>query len=49
MASGLYQSPKSITDFTTRYFGALNTVVGNRMRRLRVPDDMIGIRNYPGS
>lgn len=48
MASGPYQSPNSVIDFTTRYSGDLNTVVGNRMRQLGVPEDMIGIRNYRG-
>jgi hypothetical protein len=48
MASGPYQSPKSIIDFANRYAGDLNTVVGNRMRQLGVPEDMIGIRNHPG-
>lgn len=48
MASGPYQSPSSIINFTTRYYDDLNTVVGNRMRKLGVPDAMIGIRNYPG-
>jgi hypothetical protein len=48
MASGPYQSPNSIIDFTTRFYDVLNTVVGNRMRQLGVPEDMIGIRNYLG-
>jgi hypothetical protein len=48
MASGPYQSPKSIIDFANRYADDLNTVVGNRMRQLGVPEAMIGIRNYPG-
>jgi hypothetical protein len=48
MASGPYHSPSSVIDFTTRFYGVLNTVVGNRMRQLGVPEDMIGIRNYPG-
>jgi hypothetical protein len=48
MASGPYQSPNSVLDFTTRYSDELNIVVGNRMRQLGVPEDMIGIRNYPG-
>jgi hypothetical protein len=48
MASGPYQSPNSVIDFTTRYYDDLNRVAGNRMRQLGVPDDMIGIRNYPG-
>jgi hypothetical protein len=48
MASGPYQSPNGVIDFTTRYSAELNTVVGNRMRQLGVPEDMIGIRNYPG-
>lgn len=48
MASGPYQSPNSVIDFTTRYSSDLNIVVGNRMRQLGVPEDTIGIRNYPG-
>jgi hypothetical protein len=48
MASGPYQSPQRIIDFTTRYAADLNTVVGNRMRQLGVPEDMIGIRNFAG-
>jgi hypothetical protein len=48
MASGSYQSPKNIIDFTTRFYNDLNRAVGNRMRQLGVSDDMIGIRNYPG-
>jgi hypothetical protein len=48
MASGPYQSPKNVIDFATRFYNDLNRVVGNRMRQLGVPDDMIGIRNYPG-
>ncbi len=48
MASGPYQSPKYIIDFATRFYNDLNRVVGNRMRQLGVPDDMIGIRNFPG-
>jgi len=45
---GPYQSPQSIIDFTTRYYDDLTRVAGNRMRQLGIPDDMIGIRNYPG-
>ena len=48
MASGPYQSPDSVIDFTTRYYAELNIVLGNRMRQLGVPEDMIGIRSYPG-
>ena len=48
MASGLYKAPDDVIDFATRYSGDLNRVVGNRMRQLGVPEDMIGIRNYPG-
>jgi hypothetical protein len=45
---GPYQSPQSIIEFTTRYYDDLNRVVANRLRQLGIPDDMIGIRNYPG-
>jgi hypothetical protein len=48
MGSGPYQSPQSIIDFTTRYLAELNVIVGNRMRELGIPDDMIGIRSQPG-
>jgi hypothetical protein len=48
MAGGAYHSPNSVIDFAVRFHGALNAVVGNRMRKLGVPDVMIGIRNYPG-
>ena len=48
MAAGSYHSLNSIVTFATRYSGELNTVVGNRMRLLGVPEDMIGIRSYPG-
>jgi hypothetical protein len=48
MPSSPYQSPNSVIDFATRYSGDLNAVVGSRMRQLGVPEDMIGIRNYPG-
>jgi hypothetical protein len=48
MTAGPYHSPASIIDFANRYYAELNIVVGNRMRQVGIPENMIGIRNYPG-
>lgn len=48
MASGGYQSEGRIIDFTNRHFEEFERSVYNRMRALGIPDEEIGIRNYPG-
>ena len=41
-ASG-YQLPADVADFTNRYHELLSRAIGDRMRQVGVPDDMIGI------
>src|SRR5260370_16095781 len=41
------QPPVDIVDFANRYNEPLNRVIGNRMRQVGVPDEMIGFK-YPG-
>jgi hypothetical protein len=48
MATGPYQSPANVIDFASRYCEELKLIVANRMRRLGIPEDMIGIRGYAG-
>ncbi len=38
-----YQLPVGIADFANRYQDSLSRAIGNRMRRLGVPDAMIGV------
>jgi hypothetical protein len=38
-----YQLPADITDFANRYQDALSRAIGNRMRQVGVPDEMIGV------
>ena len=47
MASGSgYRLPAEVADFADRYQAALDRAIGNRMRRLGVPEVMIGIRYW---
>jgi hypothetical protein len=39
----VYQLPPDVADFADRYQEALNRVIANRMRRVGVPEEMIGI------
>jgi hypothetical protein len=41
------QPPVDIVDFANRYNDLLNRVIGNRMRQVGVPNEMIGFK-YPG-
>jgi hypothetical protein len=41
------QPPVDIVDFANRYYEPLNRLIGNRMRQVGVPDEMIGFK-YPG-
>jgi hypothetical protein len=41
------QPPVDIVEFANRYYEPLNRLIGNRMRQVGVPDEMIGFR-YPG-
>jgi hypothetical protein len=45
-APALYQLPADIADFARRYQDLLSRVIGNRMRQIGVPDEMIGIEWY---
>ncbi len=38
-----YQLPSDIADFANRYQDLLSRVIGNRMRHVGVPDEMIGV------
>jgi hypothetical protein len=38
-----YQLPADIADFANRYQDPLSRMVGNRMRQVGVPDEMIGV------
>jgi hypothetical protein len=38
-----YQLPTDIADFANRYQDLLSRAIGNRMRRVGVPDEMIGV------
>jgi hypothetical protein len=42
MAPG-YQLPADIADFANRYQESLSRTIGNRMRQVGVPDEMIGV------
>ncbi len=44
-ASG-YQLPPDIADFANRYQDSLSRSIGNRMRQVGVPDEMIGVEWY---
>lgn len=41
------QLPVDVVDFANRYYEPLNRLIGNRMRQVGVPDEMIGFK-YPG-
>jgi len=41
------QPPVDVIDFANRYNEPLNRVIGNRMRQVGVPEEMIGFK-YPG-
>lgn len=41
------QPPVDVVDFANRYYEPLNRLIGNRMRQVGVPDEMIGFK-YPG-
>src|SRR5262245_5661168 len=43
-----YHSPQEIIDFAVRFYRLLNLVVRSRMLRLGIPEEMIGIRGWPG-
>jgi hypothetical protein len=43
MAKALYQLPPKVTDFADRYQVPLSRAIGNRMRRVGIPDEMIGV------
>jgi hypothetical protein len=38
-----YELPPDVADFADRYQGPLSRAIGNRMRHVGVPDDMIGV------
>src|SRR5260370_37516100 len=44
-ASG-YQLPQDIAEFADKYQDSLSRAVGNRMRQIGVPDEMIGVEWY---
>lgn len=47
MATGPgYRLPAEVADFADRFQDALDRAIGNRMRRVGVPEDMIGIRYW---
>jgi len=41
------QPPVDVVNFANRYYEPMNRVIGNRMRQVGVPDEMIGFK-YPG-
>ncbi len=41
------QPPADVIDFANRYYDLLNRVIGDRMRQVGVPDEMIGFK-FPG-
>ncbi|HZT80359.1 MAG TPA: RHS repeat-associated core domain-containing protein [Gemmataceae bacterium] len=41
-----YQLPADVADFANRYQEPLNAAIGNRMRQVGVPDEMVGIKYY---
>ena len=44
MAKALgYQLPANVADFANRYQDPLSRAIGNRMRQVGVPDEMIGV------
>lgn len=48
MTSRGYKSPEWIVRFAERYYPDINRAIGNRMRKLGIRDDAIGIRQFPG-
>jgi hypothetical protein len=41
-----YQLPAHVADFANQYQEPLNAAIGNRMRQVGVPDEMVGIKYY---
>jgi hypothetical protein len=39
-----YQLPADIADFANRYQEPLSRAIGNRMRQVGVPEEMIGVK-----
>ncbi|MBV9125753.1 MAG: hypothetical protein JO112_20580 [Planctomycetes bacterium] len=39
-----YQLPPEVADFADRYWEPLNRAIRNRMRKIGVPDEMIGVK-----
>lgn len=48
MAKRGYESSDWIIDFASRHYSVINRVISNRMRQVGIPDDVIGIRQFPG-
>ena len=44
--TAVYQLPTDVADFANRYQEPLNRAIGSRMRRVGVPDEMIGVEWY---
>jgi hypothetical protein len=40
----VYQLPIDVADFANRYQESLSRTIGNRMRQIGVPDEMIGVK-----
>lgn len=47
MASGRYNPPSDVVAFATEWEAELSAAVGNRMRAVGVPDELIGIKGMP--